>query len=158
MEEMKSISVVKNLIGTCSWQPIHRWIVFKLSGYCYNIFVKELGNEVYSHSCFVYNEQPNVKQANESSGYESSVGTWHKEVSAQNFTRLPEVEVSSKIQIKDKEDGGNSMALEVEHIHDCEVYSKRREKCEREQLSWINVLNGSKIQTLQDDRRTSKVI
>ena len=61
------------------WQPIQGWIVFKLGRYCYDIYVKEVGSEVYSRSCFKYHEQPKVKQVEESSGYESSKNKWQKE-------------------------------------------------------------------------------
>ena len=55
-EDKQSLSVAKMLIGTCV-AKYSRVDYFQSWGCCYDIFIKEVGFEVYSRSCFNYNIQ-----------------------------------------------------------------------------------------------------
>ena len=56
-EEKKTLSVAKILIETCLWQLIQGWLILRARGCCYDIYVKEVGSEVYGGLCFNYDDQ-----------------------------------------------------------------------------------------------------
>ena len=158
-EEMKSLSVAKILIDTCMWQQIQGWVVLKISGCCFDIYVNEVGSEVYSRSCFNLNDQIILKQAEKSSISASSEDTWPGETLRQNSTRVPDLGETSKTQVNEEEDEVISMAMEIQTIHECEVNSQGMKECEvGDRLNRMNDLDTSRTQSLQDDRRTFEVM
>ena len=68
------------------WQNIQGWIIFRVGGRCYDIFVEEVGSEVYSRSCFNYNIQ-NKGDLEASSSSTSEEVSWQKEDSMHSIPR-----------------------------------------------------------------------
>ena len=98
-------------------------------------------------------------QADKSSESASSEDTWPGEILKQNSTRVPDFEESSKTRVNKEEDEVNSMAVEIQTIHECEVNSQGMKECEvGDRLNRMNDLDTSRTQSLQDDRRTFEVI
>ena len=96
-----------------------------------------------------------MKQVDKSSKYASAKDTWPGKVLKQNSTRVPDFEKSSKTRVNKDEDEVNSMTMEIQNIHDFEVNSQRKKKCEvRDRLNRMNDLDVRRTQSLQDDRRT----
>ena len=50
-EEERSYSTAKIFIGTCVWQTIQGWICLSVGGKGYDVYVKEVGMEVFTAEC-----------------------------------------------------------------------------------------------------------
>ena len=44
--EKKALNMAKILVDACLCQPIQGWIVLRLSGHCFDVFVKRVVDEV----------------------------------------------------------------------------------------------------------------
>ena len=53
---LRSLSVAKVLLDTCMWQPIQDWVVLRVGGLSYDVYVKEFGFEVFNR-LFNYDDQ-----------------------------------------------------------------------------------------------------
>ena len=111
---------------------------FQSWGCYYDIFVKEVGYEIYSHSCFNFKVQSNGNHVISSSST-SAEESGQKEQSEHNIPKDEESEATSKAPYTVEEVGINKVSRELGKINECN--SDSQGKSNRREFENSNMLH-----------------